>query len=116
MLDSVFEKTVWDSRRAIWWWIGGVVAIAALMVAFYPALEDFSEFEEMLEAYPDYLLALFGIEVGAEFLTATGFIHGELYSAMLPVIFLIFTLLRGASATAAEGRPTPASTRRCLRP
>lgn len=102
MLNSVLEKTIWDSRRSIWWWVGGLVALAAMMVAFYPALEDFGDFEELMEAYPDYFLAMFGIEEAGEFLTAEGFLHGELYSAMLPIIFLIFTIMRGAAATAGE--------------
>lgn len=100
MLGSVFEKTVWDSRRSMWWWVGGVAALAAMMVAFYPALEDMSGFAEILEGYPEAFLAIFGLDDPDEFLTASGFIAGELYSAMLPVIFLIFTVQRGAAATA----------------
>jgi len=103
MLNSVFEKTVWDNHRAVWWWVGGIAALTGLMVAFYPALEEMgSDFEELLDAYPDYLRAMFGISEGSEFFAAEGFFHGELYSAMLPVIFLIFTILRGAAATAGE--------------
>ena len=101
MLDSVFEKTVWDGRRSIWWWVGGIGTLAAFMVAYYPALRDMSEFADLLESYPEAMLALFGIDP-AEFLTAAGFIHSELYSAMLPVIFFIFTIMRGAAATAGE--------------
>lgn len=102
MLNSVYQKTVWDQRRTIWWWIGGIAALALMMVAFYPALEDMTEFEDLFEAYPDYMLAMFGIDDASEFLTAEGFLHGELYSAMLPIIFLIFTIMRGAAATAGE--------------
>jgi ABC-2 type transport system permease protein len=101
MLDSVFEKTVWDGRRSIWWWLGGLVVLQGFMVAYYPALGDMSEFADLLEQYPEAMLALFGIDP-QEFLTAAGFIHGELYSAMLPVIFLIYTIMRGAAATAGE--------------
>jgi ABC-2 type transport system permease protein len=102
MLNSVYRKAIWDYRHTIWWWVGGLVALALMMVAFYPALEDFGEFEELMEAYPDYFLAMFGIEEAGEFLTAEGFLHGELYSAMLPIIFLIFAIMRGAAATAGE--------------
>ena len=101
MLDSVFEKTVWEVRRSIWWWIGGIGILAGFMVAYYPALGDMSEFADLLESYPEAMLALFGIDP-QEFLTAAGFIHSELYSAMLPVIFLIYTIMRGSAATAGE--------------
>jgi ABC-2 type transport system permease protein len=99
MLSSVFGKTLWDNRRAVWWWGGGVAALAAMMVAFWPAVQDMAQFSELLEAYPEAMLALFGIEA-EEFTTAAGFLTGELYSAMLPIIFLIFAIQRGASATA----------------
>lgn len=101
MLASVFTKTVWDHRRTIWWWLGGVGLLALFIVAYYPALGDLSEFADLLESYPEAMLALFGIDP-QEFLTASGFIHGELYSAMLPTVFLIFTIMRGAAATAGE--------------
>lgn len=102
MLNNVLEKTIWDGRRSIWWWVAGLVALGVMMVGFYPALEDFGDFEELMDAYPEYFLAMFGIEEAGEFLTAEGFLHGELYSAMLPIIFLVFTIMRGASATAGE--------------
>jgi ABC-2 type transport system permease protein len=101
MLTTVFTKTVWDHRRTIWWWLGGIALLALFIVAYYPALGDLSEFADLLESYPEAMLALFGIDP-QEFLTASGFIHGELYSAMLPTVFLIFTIMRGAAATAGE--------------
>lgn len=72
------------------------------MVAFYPALGDMSEFRDLFDQYPKAFLSFFGIDDVDVFLTASGFIHGELYSAMLPIIFLVFTILRGAEATAGE--------------
>lgn len=100
MLANVFGKTVWDNRRAIWWWGGGILALTAMMVGFWPSVQDVGEFTQLLESYPETFLALFGIEDVTEFATAAGFMSGELYSAMLPIIFLVFAIQRGAAATA----------------
>ncbi len=105
MLGSVFAKTVWDRRRSLWWWLAGLAGLAALMVAFWPTFAGTEDFAELLDAYPEYLLALFGIDA-EEFLTAAGFFQGELYSAMLPILFINFAILRGAAIAAEEQEGT----------
>lgn len=101
-MHSVFAKTLWDSRRSYWWWVAGLSAIVFLMSIFYPLIaEDVDAWQELLELYPESFLAIFNIDL-EQFTTGAGYLSGELYSLMLPIIVIIFTVLRGASATAGE--------------
>lgn len=100
MIHNLYEKTMWESRRSIWWWIGGIAGLTMLMVGFYPSLEGMEGFADLLANYPEAFLAIFGLDDPSEFLTGAGFMSGELYSAMLPIMVLIFTIQRGAAATA----------------
>ncbi len=101
-MHSVYTKTLWDSRRSYWWWVAGLAAIVFLMSIFYPLIaEDVDAWQELLELYPEGFLAIFNIDL-EQFTTGAGYLSGELYSLMLPIIVIIFTVLRGASATAGE--------------
>jgi ABC-2 type transport system permease protein len=68
-------------RRSAWWWGTGIVALAVLSAAFWPSLEgssaldSFDDMGELLEAF------------GAENLrTAAGYLDGQLYALMLPLL------------------------------
>ncbi len=67
-------------RSALWWGIG-VLAMAVVTAAFWPSLEHsdaLTSFEDM-----DDLLAAFGAQNIA---TAAGYLDGQLYSLMLPLL------------------------------
>lgn len=101
-MHSVYTKSLWDNRRSYWWWVVGLGAIAAMMTMFYPMLAENTEaFQEMFDLYPEGFTAMFGIDLDS-FTTGPGFLTGELYSLMLPIIVIVFTVLKAAAATAGE--------------
>lgn len=101
-MHSVYTKSLWDNRRSYWWWVVGLGAIAAMMTMFYPMLAENTEaFQEMFDLYPEGFTAMFGIDLDS-FTTGPGFLTGELYSLMLPIIVVVFTVLKAAAATAGE--------------
>ncbi|HEY5578684.1 MAG TPA: ABC transporter permease subunit, partial [Acidimicrobiia bacterium] len=101
MLRSVFGKTIWDRRLSILWWGLGTAAMSAVLVAFYPTLRDNPAIEEFLGQIPEEFLAAFGIDP-ALYSTGYGFLQGQLYSFMAPVIVIALAIGLGASATAGE--------------
>ena len=47
MLRNVFLKTLRDARRALVWWILGLVGFVALIVAVYPTVRDNPELNKL---------------------------------------------------------------------
>ena len=101
MLRSVFAKTICDSRWAMLGWVLGGFALTLVMVAVYPIVRDSEAFVEAIESLPAEMLAVAGIDP-ALFTTGVGFMQGQLYSLMAPLLVLILALGIGSTATAAE--------------
>lgn len=103
MLRSVYLKAMWDRRRSMLWWIIGMIALAALTVAFYPSIAaDQESFEQLLDAYPEELLSFFGIDDAQDLASPEGFVNSQLYANVVPIMLFIFTIGMGAAAIAGE--------------
>ncbi|MGI9667161.1 MAG: ABC transporter permease subunit [Acidimicrobiia bacterium] len=103
VLRNVFTKDLWDRRRSMIWWVIGMFAMTAWLVAFYPVIRDSQEMQDFLADFPPELLAMFGIDP-ATFLTGAGYLQGQLYSFIAPIIVIAFTVMAGVGATAKEER------------
>ncbi|MTE16881.1 ABC transporter permease [Nocardia aurantiaca] len=99
MFGTVYSKCLRDQRRGLIGWSLGIVALVLLESALWPSISHISGFQELLNNYPESLRKLFSID---EFTTGTGFLNTELYSVMLPILFLVFAVSRGARAIAGE--------------
>ena len=102
MLRNAFWKTLRDVRRAIGWWSLGTVALSAFIVAVYPSVRDNPELNKMVEDYPDTLKAFFGLGQDVDYTSPVGYLNGELFSFMLPLLMLVAAIGAGARATAGE--------------
>jgi ABC-2 type transport system permease protein len=103
MLGSVFGKAVWDRRRSMLWWILGMVAMTGWLTAFYPIIRDSDAMQDFLEDFPPEMMALFGIDPDT-FLTGAGYLQAQMFSFLLPIVVLVFTIGFGVAATAREER------------
>ena len=101
MLRNVFTKDLWDRRRSMIWWVIGMAAMTGWLAAFYPVIRDSDEMQDFLEDFPPELLALFGIDPDT-FLTGAGYLQGQLYSFIAPIIIVTFCVMAGVAATARE--------------
>jgi len=100
MLRNVFLKSLRDQRRVVLYWGFGFSALTLLTIAFYPAISDKPEFSEIFED-SDILVNLFG--GGFTDLTSPeGYLNSQLYSMMVPMLFIIFSIVHGSSTIAAE--------------
>ncbi|MBT8213442.1 MAG: ABC transporter permease [Acidimicrobiia bacterium] len=103
MLRSVFAKTIFDRRKGLIGWTAGMLALVAMVIAFYPSISGQREqFEALFESYPDSLLSMMGVESVADILSPVGYLNSQLFANMVPLIVLIFAIGAGTAATAGE--------------
>ena len=86
MLTNVFVKTLRDQRRALVGWSIGLAVLVLLEAALWPTVRNMGNLQDFIANYPEALRELFKID---QFATGNGFFNGELYSLMLPILFLV---------------------------
>ena len=65
----------------------------------WPSFRDMPDIEKLFAQYPDYMQRLFDVSAMT---SGIGFINSELFTLMLPVLFLIHAIGRGARLVAGE--------------
>ncbi|MCZ7629182.1 MAG: ABC transporter permease [Microthrixaceae bacterium] len=98
MLTSVFAKSIRDQRRGLIGWGIGTVATIVVMGAIWPSFSD-TNIDALLENYPSELAEVFNV---AAMNTGVGYLNSELFSIVLPVMFIIYGVGRGARLLAGE--------------
>lgn len=98
MEASVFTKTLRDQRRGLVGWSIGTAATVLLMAAIWPSFSDI-DIDALLAQYPKALLDAFNVRAMS---TGAGYLNAELFSLMLPAIFIVFAVGRGARVLAGE--------------
>lgn len=99
MLRNVFTKGLYDQRRSLIGWALGIVALLLVEGALWPSIRSMPNLDAFLANYPEAFRKLFNLQ---DFGTGRGFINAELFSAMVPILFIIFAIGHGARAIAGE--------------
>lgn len=94
-------KSLRDRRRSTIAWSLGLTALVALMCAYWPSVRDNTAMQEFVRDLPEGLRAVVG---DADYGTAVGFLGGELFAFLVPLLLLVVTIGMGAGAVAAEER------------
>lgn len=101
MLNNIFFKTIRDNSRSLVFWAIGLIALGALMAAFYPSVKESSaQLTTYLENMPPALKGFIGEQTN--YATPQGYLTGELFSFTLPIIFFIYTISFGVASVAGE--------------
>ena len=101
MLNSVLLKTLRDQRKTFLWWVAGVSALNALNVFLYPSVADVPDLDAMFENMPEAISRLFLGEI-TSLTSPEGYLNGQNFIVMQPLIFLVFAIGRGSGAIAGE--------------
>lgn len=92
-----------DHRRALVWWVLGVGAYVAFIVAFYPTVRDEADrFNELISSYPKGMMDLFLGGQTLDFSSPASFVNTYLFASMVPIMILVLAISRGAAAIAGE--------------
>ena len=85
-------------RSAIVWGLS-LAALILVTVAFYPAFRDEPELSNIIEGMPDALIDAFGL---ADFGTPAGFLRGNLYAVLVPLLLAVAGVLLMNGQTASD--------------
>jgi len=98
---EVLVHSVRERGRSLGWWALGLVGLIGVTVAFYPSIRGDAGLSTFGEDLPESLRALF---VGGELDLASpvGYLNSQIYAALAPLLFLVFSIGGGAGAVAGE--------------
>jgi len=99
MFRNVYLKSLRDQRRALLGWGIGIALLILLEASIWPSIKDMNAWQDLVAAYPEPMRKLFNLD---EFTSGAGFMNAELFSAMLPLLFIIYGIARGSRAVAGE--------------
>ena len=86
-------------RRALFGWGIGLAALVAVTVAFWPAFRGSSGISDAIDQLPAGVIDAFGL---AGFGTPAGFLRGNLYEFIVPLLLAVAAVAAANSLTAAE--------------
>ncbi len=102
MLSSVFTKSLRDLRRSLMWWSVGLAGVVAMMTAVYPSIRDDPALNDLIQNYPEALKAFIAFGGSVDYVSGAGYLGSELFSFMIPLLFVIAAVANGAGAIAGE--------------
>ena len=97
LIHGVFRKTLWDRRKAVWAWGGGLGLLTLAMFSAWPALaQDADALAALITSMPREVFAMFGMSDPAAIVTPAGFISSRVYQTIGPILVIMFAV-RGVS-------------------
>jgi ABC-2 type transport system permease protein len=102
MLRSIALKSLRDVRRGFLWWSLGLVGFVALIVSVYPTVHSNPALKRLSEDYPKALQAFIAFGGQVDYTSAAGYLGIELFSLMVPLLFLVAAIATGAGTIAGE--------------
>ena len=97
LLTGLFRKTIWDRRRAVWAWGGGLGLLTLAMFSAWPALaQDAEALAALITSMPREVFAMFGMSDPAAIVTPAGFVSSRIYQTIGPILVIMFAV-RGVS-------------------
>lgn len=99
LLRSVFGKALRDQRWALLGWGLGVGLLVLVEAAVWPSIRDMPNFDELMKNYPEAFRKLFNVQAMT---TGRGFMNTELFTLILPMVFVFYGVSRGARMIAGE--------------
>src|SRR5262245_138493 len=98
-MAELVRQTIRIEWKALLGWTLSTLALIVAIAAFYPAIQDNSALTGSFDNLPPSVQAAFGI---ADLSSAAGYLQGQMFSTLAPLIFLSFAIGRGARAIAGE--------------
>ena len=97
LLTDPFRKVLWDRRRSVWAWGGGLGLLSLAMFSAWPALaQDADALAALVTSMPREVFVMFGMTNPEAIVTPAGFVSSRSYQSVGPIV-VIFFCVRGVS-------------------
>lgn len=102
-MKAVFRWSLWQRRWSNLWWLVGILAFVVLQMTFYPTIRDqAAELEKSFSNLSDSAVAL--ISDTGDFFSPVGYLSGQIFYFMLPLLLGGLAITLGASLIGREER------------
>ncbi len=99
-MKGLLAKAALDQRRGLVGWSLGIVAVVAMYAAFFPSIkESAADLQSYIDALPEAIRNIVGAE---SYTSPVGYLEGEFFNSLGPLLVLIFAIGAGARAIAGE--------------
>ena len=98
-MGELVRQTIRVEWKALLGWTISTLALLLAVAVFFPSIKDNAAITGGFDDLPPSVQAAFGI---ADLGSATGYLQGQIFSTLGPLIFLSFAIGRGARAIAGE--------------
>ncbi len=103
LLRNVALKIIFERRRGLIWWAIGIIVLVGVEIVFYPTIRDNgAELVKAMEKMPKEMMALFSSGDVDSIVTPAGYLQSQLFTLMLPMLAMIYTIGLGARSIAGE--------------
>lgn len=100
ILQPLLRKSLQDKVRSVFAWTLGVIAIVTVQLSVYPSIRDSAtEMGNIADAFPEAFKKIFRMQ---DYTSEVGYLSTELFTAVLPLIFLGVAMTWGARLTTEE--------------
>jgi ABC-2 type transport system permease protein len=97
---TIAQRSWRDHWKGILAWIGGLVGIAVVQLSVYPSVRDTAvSTMDFVNAFPEAFKAMFRI---SDYTSGPGYLSVELFSMLVPLVFIAVGASWGSAATAGE--------------
>lgn len=94
-LTNLFIKTLYDHRLSTLFWFIGLFLTVIMYVSMFPSIAQTDEFAQAMASMPEAFQSLFGDL--SLISTPEGYLQTELFSLMLPLVFVIAGIVLSGS-------------------
>lgn len=102
-LSNIFLKSLRERRLSLFWWIVSIFMLVIMINSVYPSIQKSAvDFKSYIDNMPKAIKAAFSISGAGAITSPAGFLNAELFTLMIPIMFLIFAIGFGADAIAGE--------------
>jgi ABC-2 type transport system permease protein len=95
---STFGRSLLQERRSLVGWGIGITATILMELALYPTVRS-NDMSKLAESYPEAIKKLFNL---SDFSTGAGYVRAELFSLVVPMLFVVLAVLWGSDSVAGE--------------
>jgi ABC-2 type transport system permease protein len=95
---ELLRRGLHAQRRSGFWWCVGILALALVSVAFWPSLKGSTALTDMTKSSKS-LMEAFGVQ---DLATAAGYLDGQMYALMLPLLLSGLAIAATSALTAGD--------------